>query len=253
MRTAAKLVFKHILPWQRSWEVAQQFKYLPPSSTSTTGRVIHKSMFSSNANKRRVDLASKFLPVHDCGHDQRATLPVRKWILKDKGWLTWSRIERKMRVQVARNPFQTGTESPWGVWREWGSRCIRASPTKVPTARAISRERRVSLYLQGQAAQSGTGAGCSSYLPWSRGTAATVARPTREMKAMEERLTSQVVRLSGGSWPEWSWSEWSFEELSCWEWSCLEVFTPWSWSLFCSKLSLSLDRRLSSQEVKPIS
>ena len=119
---------------------------------------------------------------------------------KDIAWLTWSRLERKMRVQVARNPFQTGTESPCGVWREWGSRCIRASPTKVPTARATNRESRVSLYLQGQRAESGTGARSSSYLPWSSGTAATVARPTREMKAMEERLTSQVARLTESWW-----------------------------------------------------
>ena len=41
--------------------------------------------------------------------------------------------ERRTSVVVATKPLHTGFGSPWGVSREWGSKCMRASPIKVPT------------------------------------------------------------------------------------------------------------------------
>ena len=43
-----------------------------------------------------------------------------------------------MIVRVAVKPFHTIPVSPCSAWRAWGRRWMRASPTRVPTARETS-------------------------------------------------------------------------------------------------------------------
>lgn len=135
-------------------------------------------------------------PVRGCDRVQTETSPAAAVRTTPPSGLTCSSVARPIRVQVARKPRHTGRESVWGVLREWGRRCIRASPggrcqdrgwqigreelpRRVPIARETSRESRESLQGEDEEQRIGRERGRACLcLPCRSGTAATVARPT---------------------------------------------------------------------------